>query len=455
MIFEQFYLECLSHASYLVGDPITGHAVVVDPQRDVQQYIDRANELHLTITHVLETHFHADFLSGHLELAKATGATICFGSAAKPQFPAHLLADGERIILGDVVIETRHTPGHTPESVSYVVFEHENDEVPYGVLTGDTLFIGDVGRPDLLVSVGKTADELGHMLFASIQNKLLTLPDPTRVFPAHGAGSACGKNLSTETSSTMGEQRRDNYALQFTDADAFVAAVTEGQPDAPGYFVYDAVLNQRDRATLDEHTEPTRLSITQVLDARDAGTQIIDTRDSQLFATGHLRGSVNVGLSGRYAEYAGSVISPTDDIVIITDSGLATEAKVRLARIGYDRVIGWFPVDDLADVPSEVDRASRLTSAEFAARRSEVSNLQLVDVRGEGEFMINHVPHAINIPVAQLEKRMAELRPDVPTVVYCAGGYRSSIAASVLRANGFADVSDVLGGFEAILQVQN
>ena len=455
MVFEQFYLECLSHASYLVGDTTSGHAVVVDPQRDVQQYIDRARELNLTITHVLETHFHADFLSGHLELAKATGATICYGSAAKPQFPAHLLEDGERIVLGDVVIETRHTPGHTPESVSYVVFEHADDATPYGVLTGDTLFIGDVGRPDLLVSVGKTADELGHMLFASIQNKLLTLPDPTRVFPAHGAGSACGKNLSTETSSTMGEQRRDNYALQFTNADAFVAAVTEGQPDAPGYFIYDAVLNQKDRATLDEHAEPARLSITQVIDARDAGTQIIDTRESQLFATGHLRGSINVGLSGRYAEYAGSVISPTDDIVIITDNGLATEAKVRLARIGYDRVIGWFPVDDLADVPSEVDRASRLTAGEFATRRSDIPNLQLVDVRGEGEFMINHVAHAVNIPVAQLEKRMSELRSDVPTVVYCAGGYRSSIAASVLRANGFADVSDVLGGFEAILQVQN
>ena len=455
MIFEQFYLDCLSHASYLVGDQTTGHAVVVDPQRDVQQYIDRASELKLTITHVLETHFHADFLSGHLELAKATGATICYGSAAKPQFPAHLLEDGERIVLGDVVIETRHTPGHTPESVSYVVFEHANDTAPYGVLTGDTLFIGDVGRPDLLVSVGKTADELGHMLFASIQNKLLTLPDPTRVFPAHGAGSACGKNLSTETSSTMGEQRRDNYALQFTDADAFVAAVTEGQPDAPGYFIYDAVLNQKDRDTLDEHAEPTRLSITQVIDARDAGTQIVDTRESQLFATGHLRGSINVGLSGRYAEYAGSVISPKDDIVIITEPGLATEAKIRLARIGYDRVIGWFPVDDLADVPSEVDRASRLTAQEFSARRSEVPHLQLVDVRGEGEFIINHVSHAINIPVAQLEKRMTELRSDVPTVVYCAGGYRSSIAASVLRANGFADVSDVLGGFDAILQVQN
>jgi glyoxylase-like metal-dependent hydrolase (beta-lactamase superfamily II)/rhodanese-related sulfurtransferase len=452
MILEQFYLECLSHASYLVGDTTSGKAVVVDPQRDIQQYLDRASELNLTITHVLETHFHADFLSGHLELAKATGAVICYGSAAKPQFPAHLLEDGERIVLGDVVIETRHTPGHTPESVSYVVYENASDDVPYGVLTGDTLFIGDVGRPDLLVSVGKTSEELGHMLFASIQNKLLTLPDPTRVFPAHGAGSSCGKNLSTETMSTIGEQRRDNYALQYTDVDAFVAAVTEGQPEAPGYFIYDAVLNQKDRATLDEHTEPTLLSITQLLDARDAGKQVVDTRDSQFFATGHLRGAVNVGLGGRYAEYAGSVISPEEDIVIITEPGMATEAKVRLARIGYDRVVGWFPADGLADVPSEVERASRLTAFEFAARRSDIKGLQVVDVRGDGEFKINHLPEATNIPVSQLRKRLAELSPTTPTVVYCAGGYRSSIAASVLRANGFTDVSDVLGGFEAILQ---
>ena len=454
MIFEQFYLECLSHASYLVGDTTTGTAVVVDPQRDIQQYLDRAQELGLTIAYVLETHFHADFLSGHLELANATGATICFGAEARPQFPARLLQDNERLVLGEVVIETRLTPGHTPESTSYVVYEHADDTVPYGVLTGDTLFIGDVGRPDLLVSVGKTADELAHLLFASIQNKLLTLPDPTRVYPAHGAGSACGKNLSTETMSTMGEQRRNNYALQYTDANAFVAAVTEGQPEAPGYFIYDAVLNQKDRNTLDEHQEPVELSVTQLIDKRDAGVQIIDTRESQYFAAGHLNGSVNVGLAGRYAEYAGSVINPDEDIVIITDAGLALEAKVRLARIGYDRVVGHFLADNLADVPSEVGRASRLTASEFLDRQSSISHLQIIDVRGDGEFAINHLPQAISIPVSQLRKRLSEISTKTPTVVYCAGGYRSSIAASVLRANGFTDVSDVLGGFEAILLAQ-
>ena len=454
MIFEQFYLECLSHASYLVGDTTTGTAVVVDPQRDIQQYLDRVQELGLTIAYVLETHFHADFLSGHLELANATGATICFGAEARPQFPARLLQDNEQLVLGEVVIETRLTPGHTPESTSYVVYEHAGDTVPYGVLTGDTLFIGDVGRPDLLVSVGKTADELAHLLFASIQNKLLTLPDPTRVYPAHGAGSACGKNLSTETMSTMGEQRRNNYALQYTDANAFVAAVTEGQPEAPGYFIYDAVLNQKDRNTLDEHQEPVELSVTQLIDKRDAGVQIIDTRESQYFAAGHLNGSVNVGLAGRYAEYAGSVINPDEDIVIITDAGLALEAKVRLARIGYDRVVGHFLADNLADVPSEVGRASRLTASEFLDRQSSISHLQIIDVRGDGEFAINHLPQAINIPVSQLRKRLSEISTKTPTVVYCAGGYRSSIAASVLRANGFTDVSDVLGGFEAILLAQ-
>ena len=453
VILEQFYLECLSHASYLVGDQTSGKAAVVDPRRDIQQCLDRVAELGLSIEYVLETHFHADFLSGHLELAEATGARIVYGARAKPKFEAMLVADGEKIVLGEVVIEARHTPGHTPESTSYVVWERDGAEAPYGVLTGDTLFIGDVGRPDLLVSVGHTSEELGHMLFASIQNKILTLPDETRVFPAHGAGSACGKNLSTETMSTIGEQRRTNYALQYRDADSFVEAVTEGQPEAPGYFIFDAARNQEERGTLDEHTPPTRLTITQLLEARDEGTEIIDTRDPQFFATGHLRGSVNVGLAGRYAEYAGSVISPEEDIVVIVESGEELEAKVRLARIGYDKVIGWFPAEELADVPSEVERASRLTAAEFSIRRSEIPDLQVVDVRGDGEYKVNHLDGAAHIPVAQLRKRVGELDPTKPTVVYCAGGYRSSIGASVLRANGFRDVSDILGGFEAVLTV--
>ena len=450
MIFEQFYLDCLSHASYLVGDESSGKAVIVDPQRDIQQYLDSAASHGLTISHVFETHFHADFLSGHLELAKATGAEICFGDAAKPQFPARLFADAERLSLGTVELQVRHTPGHTPESISIVVWEKSGDAEPYGVLTGDTLFIGDVGRPDLLVSVGKSADELGHQLFASLKHKLMTLPDSTRVFPAHGAGSACGKNLSTEKWSTIGQQRAENYALQYGDADAFVAAVTEGQPEAPGYFIYDAVRNQQDRDVLAEHESPTRYTLTQMLDARDAGIQLVDTRDNTMFATGHLVGSVNVGLAGRYAEYAGSVINPDEDIVIITEAGQELEAKIRLARIGYDRVVGWFPVEDLADVPGEVARASRLTAAEFLERRDDIEGLQLVDVRGAGETESGMLEDAVNIPVAQLRRRAGEIDPARPVVVYCAGGYRSSVAASVLRNLGFRDVSDIIGGIEAV-----
>lgn len=453
MIFEQFYLDCLSQASYLIGDKTTGRAVVVDPTRDVQQYLDSAQQHGLKIELVLETHFHADFLSGHLELAHATGGEVGFGSVAQPEFPARLFADGERYSLGDVTLEIRHTPGHTPESISIVVYEKSDATVPYGVLTGDTMFIGDVGRPDLLVSVGRTAEELGKDLYASLREKLLTLPDETKVFPAHGAGSACGKNLSTETMSTIGEQRRDNYALQFSDVNAFLAAVTEGQPPAPGYFAYDAKRNQEARELLDEHTPPERMSVPDAFAAHKRGVQLVDTRDSQFFATGHLRGSVNVGLQGRYAEYAGSVIRPDEEIVLVTEPGYELEAKIRLGRIGYDRVVGWVAVDDLADHPDLVNRASRLTPRQFVESVESIKNLQIVDVRGEGEYKVNHYDNAINIPVAQLNKRISELDASRPTIVYCAGGYRSSIAASVLRSAGFADVSDVLGGFEAINKI--
>ena len=322
------------------------------------------------------------------------------------------------------------------------------------MLTGDTLFIGDVGRPDLLVSIGKTSNELGHLLFASLRDKLLTLPDSTRVYPAHGAGSACGKNLSTETMSTIGEQRRTNYALQFTDIDRFVDVVSEGQPPAPGYFIYDAQLNSQNRAVLDEQALPKRLSVDEVVKLSQQGTVIIDSRDSQLFATGHILGSINVGFAGRYAEYAGAVVTPHDDIVIVTEGGQELEAKVRLARIGYDRVVGWCDVADLEESPLSVRQGSRLTAKDFVRRHDTVAGLQMVDVRNESEFKLGSVPGALNIPVVQLPNRLAELDASRPTVVYCAGGYRSSIASSLLKRAGFVDVSDVLGGYESIALVR-
>lgn len=454
MFFRQYYLGCLSHASYLIGDTTTGAAVVVDPQRDIAQYLDDAAAEGLRIERVIETHFHADFLSGHLELAEATGASICYGEAAqgRAEFPIEALADGQIINLGEVTLEIRATPGHTPESISIVVRAHAEDSTPYGVLTGDTLFIGDVGRPDLLTSVGVTADDLARQLYRSLHGKLLTLPDETQVFPAHGAGSACGKQLSTETVSTIGEQRRMNYALQPMTEDEFVQAVTEGQSAAPLYFAFSASRNMQQRDLLDESTRPASLSFDDVLARQHAGALVLDTRPPAEFALGHLHHSVNVGLDGRFAEYAGDVIRPDQPVVLIAESdGAAVEAKVRLARIGFDNVIGALaePIAAFLEHPEHIDIAARISAAELAERRTTIAGLQILDVRNEGEARLGTIPGATVIPLARLLTQLDRLDPAMPTVVNCAGGYRSSIAASVLRANGYTDVSDLTGGYSA------
>lgn len=452
MIFSQHYLACLSHASYVVGDERTGRAVVVDPQRDVSEYLREAASRRLTITHVVETHFHADFVSGHLELAAATGAEICYGAAAEGvTFPIRHLADGERLTLGDVELEVWSTPGHTPESISVVVWERAGDDVPYGVLTGDTLFIGDVGRPDLLASGGVTADALARELYRSTR-RLLTLPDAVRVFPAHGAGSACGKNLSTETQSTIGEQRRTNHALQPMDEDDFVRLVTEGQPVAPLYFGFDARRNREDRALLDETSLPTALAIDDVLALQAGGAVVLDTRDPHDFAAAHLRGARNVGLAGRFAEYAGDVVRPDDRVVLVCEPGTELEAKVRLARIGFDGVVGHLadPYAAFLARPDAVVRSSRVTAAQLASARTSTPALVVIDVRNPGEVAASgSVPGAVSIPLPRLLDAVESLDPSAPTVVYCAGGYRSSIAASVLAASGFRDVSDLVGGYDA------
>ena len=451
MIFQQYYLDCLSHASYLIGDESTGRAVVVDPQRDVAEYVADAEKQGLRIGLVIETHFHADFLSGHLELAKATGANIVYSSIAETEFASMGVADGERYSLGEVTLEFRHTPGHTPESMSVVVYEHAADEVPYGVLTGDTLFIGDVGRPDLLASIGFTRAELADKLYDSLHDKLMTLPDATRVFPAHGAGSACGKNLSTDLSSTMGDQKATNYALRAPGKAAFMNLVTEGQPPAPGYFVYDAILNRKDRPLLDETKMPAAMTYARVLEAIDGGAVLVDGRTPEEFALGHLRHAINIGLEGRYAEFAGSLLPPDVDIVLFTEPSQQLEGKNRLARIGFDRVIGYLaePYEEMFAHQDDVQIASRLTASAFDERAAHMADLQIVDVRNPGEVEAGAIPNAINIPVGQLPSRLDELDANKPTVVYCAGGYRSSAAASLLRQNGFADVSDILGGFGA------
>jgi hydroxyacylglutathione hydrolase len=451
MFFRQYDLACLSLYSYLIGDPTTGRAVVVDPQRDIGEYLADAAAHDLRIERVVETHFHADFLSGHLELAEATGAVVSYGDVAEPDFPIDPLADGQVLSLGEVALEIRHTPGHTPESISVVVRRHPDDE-PWAVLTGDTLFIGDVGRPDLLTSVGRTADSLARDLHRSLQTKLLTLPDATLVFPAHGAGSACGKHLSSAASSTIGEQRTTNYALAPMTDDQFVEAVTEGQSVAPLYFAFAANANRRDHALLDDHEAPAALDLDGVLALARTGAALIDTRSPESYASGHLRGSVNVGLDGRFAEYAGDVVRPGQQVVLLGDTGRGTEAKVRLARIGFDAVAG--AVDDveraLADRPELAVPARRLPAREVAGWLADDPEVQVVDVRSPGEVAdTGTLPGARLIPLPQLLDHVDELDPAAPTVVYCAGGYRSSIAASSLRAHGFATVADLIGGYGA------
>jgi DMSO/TMAO reductase YedYZ molybdopterin-dependent catalytic subunit/rhodanese-related sulfurtransferase/glyoxylase-like metal-dependent hydrolase (beta-lactamase superfamily II) len=452
MIFTQHYLACLSHASYLIGDETTGRAVVVDPRRDIAVYLEEAAERGLQIERVIETHIHADFLSGHLELADRTGASICYGAGADVEFPIEALHDGQCLSLGDVTLRVLATPGHTPESICVVVLEHADDTAPYGVLTGDTLFVGDVGRPDLLASAGAdlSADALARRLYRSLHDNLLVLPDATRVYPAHGAGSACGKALSSETVSTIGEQRRTNYALQPMTEDVFVATVTEGQPARPAYFAFDAQANRRAHPLLDERP-PVSLDLDEVLERRQAGAVLLDVREPADYAVAHLARAVNIGLQGRFAEWAGDVLPPDADIVLVGDPALGSEAKLRLARVGLDRVVGQLadPAAVFTSRPDLVKASSRLTIGQLAELRGLEPDLQLLDVRAAAETAAGTLSGAVEIPLAVLADSLDGLERDLPVAVYCASGYRSMVAASLLARAGFGDVSDLLGGFGA------
>ncbi|QLL05758.1 MBL fold metallo-hydrolase [Mycobacterium vicinigordonae] len=450
MIFTQHYLDCLSQASYLIGDETTGRAVVVDPRRDIEPYLDQAAEHGLLIERVIETHIHADFLSGHLELAAATGAVISFGKDANVEFAIEPLHDRQRISLGEVMFEILSTPGHTPESISVVVYEHPDDELPYGVLTGDALFVGDVGRPDLLSGKGISANDLARTLYRTLHDKLLKLPDATRVFPAHGAGSTCGKQLSSETSSTIGEQRETNYAAQIADIDEFVASLTSDQAVQPRYFEYDSQRNRQQRPLLNAEL-PGALDSDAVARLAAAGASLLDGREPEEFAAGHLRGAVNVSLKGRFAEWAGGVLDIEKDIVLVGDPAQARESRIRLARVGLDRVIG--QLDDLDAVlrrqPERVERTERYTADQLDPLRRSTAELQIIDVRGKAELEDGMIPGARHIPLPALADSLDELDRSVPVLTYCASGTRSMIAASLLQAAGFGDVADLIGGFDA------
>jgi hydroxyacylglutathione hydrolase len=453
MVLKQYYLGCLAHASYLVADPDAGEALVVDPQRDVEQYLADARELGCRIGRVFLTHFHADFVAGHLELRARDGATICLGARATAEYPFQPLADGDVVRCGRVRLEVLETPGHSPESISLVVYDGEEAAAPHAVLTGDTLFIGDVGRPDLRASLGWGAEELARLLYDSLHEKLMRLPDETLVYPAHGAGSLCGKNLSTDTVSTIGVQRRYNYALAPMSRERFVEVVTADQPDTPDYFTYDAILNTRERPTL-EHAlerELRPLTLEEVLARAHDGAQILDTRDGVDFAGAHLRGAVNVGLGGSYATWCGTVLDRERPVVLIADPGREGEAAVRLGRIGFDGVIGYLEggmqQEDAA--PDVLSRLDRMTAASLAEQMAGEDPPLVVDVRSPGEWAAGSLEGSLNLPLSRFSDRDGALPEGRGVVVHCAGGYRSAIAASLLMRDGRPGVHDLVGGLQA------
>jgi hydroxyacylglutathione hydrolase len=454
MILKQYYLGCLSHASYLIGDEASSTAIIVDPQRDIQQYLADADKFGLQVRHAFLTHFHADFIAGHLELRDRCGATIYLGARAQAEYAFVAMKDGDTLDFPGVRLKILETPGHTIESISILVFDlHKDAAKPSAVLTGDTLFIGDVGRPDLRASIGWSADDLGAHLYESLHNKLLPLPDETLVYPAHGAGSLCGKQLSSDTVSSLGDQRRLNYALQPMSKEQFIALVTADQPDAPAYFTYDAILNTRERATLDKNLEQALqpVDLDEVLRMGDAGAQILDVRDAAEYAKGHLAGSLNVGLGGQYATWAGTLLDRAKPIVIVAEPGREQEAALRLGRIGFDHVRGYLQggMEALAARPDLVWPTERLSAPMVAEELAGANPPLVLDIRNPREWAAKHIDGSVNIPLNHLQERIGEVPRGRRIAVHCAGGYRSSIAASILHQYGITQLTEMAGGLAA------
>lgn len=447
MYFKQFYLGCLAHASYLIGSG--DEAAVVDPQRDVEQYIDAAETQGLEIKYIIETHLHADFVSGHRELAARTGAEIVFGEKSDATFPHLAVRDGDELQVGKVRFRIIATPGHTPESISILIIDSEASEEPPKVLTGDALFIGDVGRPDLVGSKGYAAETMAGMLFDSLHNKLLSLDDAVEVYPAHGAGSMCGRNISNKTSSTIGEQRRTNYALKPMSKDEFVKMMTTDLPDAPAYFPRDVEINRTGAMALDELPRPAALSPEAANRLAQQGHLVLDVRTAAAFGNAHIPGAINIGLGGQFASWAGSLIAADAAIVLVADDAAGVdEAVTRLARVGIEQVKGHLGGGMYAwdKVGLATETISQMPVDELRGRIDEHTDLQIVDVRRPVEYASGHVPGAVNAPLAQLEKEAARFNPDKPTAVICASGYRSSSAASLFAKRGFKQLFNIVGG---------
>ncbi len=452
MYFKQFYLNCLAHASYLIGSD--GEAVVVDPQRDVDDYINEAAAHHLKIKYVIETHLHADFVSGHRELAARTGAEIVFGQQAAATIPHRAVKDGDELAIGKVRLRIMETPGHTPEGICVLVTDTEISDQPQKVLTGDTLFIGDAGRPDLAGGKGYTPQTMAALMYDSLHEKLMRLDDAVEVYPAHGAGSMCGRSLSTETSSTIGEQRKFNYALQPMTKDEFVRVMTTDLPEAPAYFSKDAEINRTGAAALNGLAQAAALSPAEVGELAAHGAVILDVRSAADFGAGHIPGALNIGLGGQFASWAGSLIPMTEPIVIVADANEKIgEAQLRLARVGLENVPGYLAGGMKAwrDAALALAVVPQITVAELKELAETHPDLQLIDVRRVAEYQTGRAPHAINAPLATLREVLPHLnlKPNSHTAVICAGGYRSSAGTSILQQLGFKDLLNVTGGTKA------
>ncbi|MEP6911624.1 MAG: MBL fold metallo-hydrolase [bacterium] len=470
MYFKQFYLACLAHASYQIGSE--GEAVVVDPQRDVDQYIADAEQQGLRIKYVIETHLHADFVSGHRELAERTGAEIVIGAKAEATFPHRGVRDGDEITIGNIVLRIMETPGHTPESICVLITDSKDSDQSRGmaapeeagedacapspqkvlkVLTGDTLFIGDVGRPDLAGGKGYTPRMMAEMMYDTLHEKLLKLPDEVEVYPAHGAGSMCGRNMSKETSSTIGEQKKTNYALKPMAKDDFVRMMTADLPEAPAYFPIDAEINRGGAHALAEVSRPAALAPQVVNDLATHGHLILDVRSAREFGAGHVPGSLNVGLGGQFASWAGILISMETPIVIVAESDEEVdEAVMRLARVGIESVKGYLRggIDAWREAGLGMSNMTQITVGDLRKLIEKEAELQVLDVRRPPEYEVGHVPHAQHAPLLNLQSTIPHLTldPARPTAVICAGGYRSSAAASILKQHGFKKLLNVTGG---------
>jgi hydroxyacylglutathione hydrolase len=447
MYFEQFYLGCLAHASYLLGSE--GEGIVVDPQRDVDIYIQAAEKQGLAIRHIFETHLHADFVSGHRELAARTGATIYLSREAGATFPHVAVDDGFTLQVGKLRVEVLATPGHTPESISLLVTDEEKGTQPWAVLTGDTLFIGDVGRPDL--SPAHTPVQLAGMMFDSLHNKLMTLPNFTLVYPAHGAGSLCGRNMRAERFSTIGTERLTNYALQIKERDEFVRQMTSNLPARPDYFLEDAAINRAGAPALAELPELKAIAPQELKGMIAKGATAVDVRTTDDFIAGHVPGSISIALSGQFASWAGAVLGLSSDPVLIAATAeQVSEARVRLARIGVEDVAGYLDggVEGWRAAGLPVQSVSQITAQELASRLRD-GGISVLDVRREGEFLAGHIAGADWHPLDRMKAVLPEIRRDVPLAVHCKGGYRSTIACSLLKRSGYHNVVDVAGGFDA------